>query len=212
MGRHSWLFMEELQSTDILAHEILEDARKKASRILKSADDTVCAHTKEWEKKTAESIGALDKKHAEQKELAAEKIMARLPIDKRRAKVEKIESLLQSAVETWYSGLSRGQILELLSRELSKRLALCGGFSSLPEKRVYYNGLERGEAESVLKILGEKCDVKENATADRYPAITLEAGNVRIIASIQKLVDYLLQEKRIELVEALVGGAYVEEE
>ena len=33
--------MEELQSTDILDREILEDARKKAYRILKTAAETV---------------------------------------------------------------------------------------------------------------------------------------------------------------------------
>jgi len=204
--------MEELQSTDILDREILEDARKKAARILKTADDAVRAHTKEWEKKTAESIDALEKKYNEQKELAGEKVMARLPIDKRRAKVEKIENLLQSAVESWYNSLSRVQILELLSKELSKRLALCEEFSAPSGKRAFYNGLERGEVEKTLKTLSGTCTIEENTTADRFPAITLEAGNVRIIASIQRLVDFLLQEKRTELVEALVGSAYVEEE
>jgi vacuolar-type H+-ATPase subunit E/Vma4 len=203
--------MEELQSTEILAREILEDARKKAARTLKAADDTVRAHTREWEKKTAENIAALEKKYGEQKELAAEKIMARLPIDKRRAKVEKIENLLESAVESWYNSLSRDQILELLSKELEKRLALCDEFSASSEKRVFYHGLERGEVEKTLKILSGNCIIEESATTDRYPAITLEAGNVRIIASIQMLVDFLLQEKRIELVEALVGSAYTEE-
>jgi len=203
--------MEELQSTDILDREILEDARKKASRILKTADDTVRAHTKEWEKKAAETIDALEKKFNEQKELAGEKVMARLPIDKRRAKIEKIENLLQSAVESWYNSLSRGQILDLLSKELAKRLALCDEFSVSSAKRAFYHGLERGEVEKTLKILGGTCTIEENTTADRFPAITLEAGNVRIIASIQKLVDFLLQEKRTELVEALLGSAYVEE-
>jgi vacuolar-type H+-ATPase subunit E/Vma4 len=203
--------MEELQSTEILDREILEDARKKASRILKTADDTVRANNREWEKKTAEGIDALEKKYNEQKELAAEKIMARLPIDKRRAKVEKIENLLQSAVESWYNGLNRDQILELLSKELAKRLALCDEFSASSEKHAYYHGLERGEVEKELKILNGNCIIEENTTVERYPAITLEAGNVRIIASIQKLVDFLLQEKRTELVEALVGSAYTEE-
>ena len=204
-------FMEELQSTDILDREILEDARKKASRILKTADDTVRAHTKEWEKKTAENIDALEKKYNEQRELAAEKVMARLPIDKRRAKVEKIENLLQSAVESWYNGLNRAQILELISAELTKRLALCDEFSASTEKHAYYSGLERNEVEKIIKDLCGTCTIEEKTTVDHYPAITLETGNVRIIASIQKLVDFLLQEKRTELVEALIGGAYMEE-
>ena len=55
--------MEELQSTEILEREILEDARKKAMRILKTADDTIRAKTAEWEKKTADAVAELEKKN-----------------------------------------------------------------------------------------------------------------------------------------------------
>ena len=204
--------MEELQSTEILDREILEDARKKAARILKTADDTIRSKTVEWEKKTAESIDELEKKYNEQLALTAEKVMARLPIDKRRTKVEKIENLLNYAVESWYKSLSRERILQLLSEEIAKRLALCGEFSVSGQKRAYYYRLEPKEAEFVLKIVGGTCTIEEVPAVNNYPSITLEAGNVRIIASIQKIVDFLLQEKREELVDALFGRAFIEEE
>ena len=213
--------MEELQSTEILDREILEDARKKAARILKTADETIHAQTAEWEKKTAESINELNKKFNEQKESEAEKVMARLPIDKLRAKVEKIESLLQSAVEDWYKSLSRARIIELLTGELAKRIALCDEFS--PDKgskkssakavqmRAIYCGLNQTEAETALKIAGGSCVIEEETSALHYPSIVLETEDVRIIASIQKMIDFYLQEKRAELVEALVGRGFVEE-
>jgi len=204
--------MEELQSTEILDREILEDARKKALRILKTADDTARAQTAEWEKKAAEGIDDLDKKYNEQRELTAGKVMARLPIDKRRAKVEKIESLLTYAVESWYKSLSRERILELLTVEFAKRLALCEEFTASAQKRAFYCGLDRKEAESVLKIASGACTIEENTAVHNYPSIILETGNVRVIASIQKIVDFLLQEKREELVEALLGRAFMEGE
>ena len=207
--------MEELQSTEILDREILEDARKKALRILKTADDTVKTQNEIWEKKTTESINELDKKFNIQRELAATDVMARLPIDKHRVKVEKIESLLQSAVEHWYKGLSRAQIQKLLTSELAKRIALCDEFSSeVPsqsaKKRAFYSGLDRNEAETILKTVNGSCSLEE-IPAHGYPSITIETESVRIIASIQKIVDFLLHEKRAELVEALAGSAYVEE-
>jgi vacuolar-type H+-ATPase subunit E/Vma4 len=208
--------MEELQSTEILEREILEDARKKAVRILKSADDTIRAKTAEWEKKAAAAIDELEKKNEGQKELTAEKIMARLPVDKLRAKVEKIESLLRSAVESWYNDLSRQRILDLLSRELSKRLAVCEEIPVSSKKNVYYSGLDRREAETVLKsVKGISVkdwlgNIAEVSSAHHYPSVTLETENVRVIASISKSVDFLLQEKREELVEALVGRAFME--
>jgi len=204
--------MEELQSTDILDREILEDARKKAQRILKTADETTLAKTKEWEKKTAESIAELEKKYGEQREAASEKVMARLPIDKQRVKVEKIENMLNSAVVSWYEGLDRGKILDLLSEELTKRLALCEEFSSSSKICAYISNLDKKEAQTVLKKAGVTCDIKEISTAGNFPSITLETGNIRIIASIQNMTDFLLQEKREELVKALIGSAYDEGE
>jgi len=208
--------MEELQSTEILEREILEDARKKAMRILKTADDTIRVKTAEWEKKTASTIDGLEKKNSEQKELATGKIMARLPVDKLRAKVEKIESLLQSAVETWYKSLGRQKALDLLSKELSKRLTICEEISASAKKKVYYSGLDRKEAETVLKnVKGLASNEWQGNIAEipcdhNYPSVTLETENVRVIASIRKIIDFYLQEKREELVEALVGRAFME--
>jgi hypothetical protein len=213
--------MEELQSTEILDREILEDARKKALRILKSADDLIHEQTAEWEKKTRDSIVELQNKYNEQKEAETEKVMARLPIDKLRAKIEKIEVLLQSAVEEWYKSLSRARVVELLTGELEKRIALCEEFSSgtgakkqaqaAAGTRALYSGLERKEAETALKAAGP-CVIEEETVAGRYPSIVLETGGVRITASIQKTIDYILQEKRAELLEALVGRAFMEED
>jgi hypothetical protein len=53
--------MEELQSTEALDREILEDARKKAFKILKGADETLASSKTAWEK----SSRARKKKSAE---------------------------------------------------------------------------------------------------------------------------------------------------
>jgi V/A-type H+/Na+-transporting ATPase subunit E len=204
--------MEELQSTEILDREILEDARKKVVRILKTCEDTINAQTAEWEKKTLANIDELDKKYKEQRETAAAKIMARLPIDKHRVKIEKIENLLNSAVETWFKNLSRRRILELLAEELAKRLTLCEDFSKAAKIQAYINGIDRNEAETVFKKLKLTCEINETPNVSRYPSITIETGEIRIITGIEKTVDFLLQEKRAELVEALMDPAFIEEE
>jgi hypothetical protein len=41
--------VEELQSTEALDREILEDARKKAFKILKGADESAASSKKSWE-------------------------------------------------------------------------------------------------------------------------------------------------------------------
>ena len=205
--------MEELKSTENLEREILEDARKKAHRILKTADETIKNKSAEWEKKTAAALEELNKKFAEQGRFASDEVMAVLPIEKRRAKAEKVESLLRSAVEAWYAGLSRERVLGFLKKELIKRLAVCAGLSGgagLPggngQCRAVISGLTKAEAESVLKkVFSVPCQIEEIQSATAYPEFILENNDVRIYASVWKTVDFFLREKRAELVEALLG-------
>ena len=201
--------MEELQSTDILDREILEDARKKAHRILKAADDTIKAKSADWETKLKTALGELEAKYAKNSKSAAEEIMAVLPIDKQRAKAKKIEELLNSAVESWYVRLNRKRVLDFLQKELSKRLASCGGFSGSDGITAYIHKVEKAEAEPILQaVLPDKyCTIETMQSTAAYPQIILENKEVRIYASIGKAVDFILGEKREELIAALLGPA-----
>jgi len=199
--------MEELQSTELLDREILEDARKKAHRILKTADDTIKDKSAEWENNLNASLAELEKKYARQSQFAADEIMARLPIDKRRTKAKKIEELLRSAAETWYKNLSRGRVLDLLKKELEKRFAATEKFTAEGEIHVQIHQLERAEAQTVLQAVlpSKSCIIEEIHSSSAYPEIILETPQARIYASIGKIVDFLLSKKRAELVEALLG-------
>ena len=205
--------MEELQSTEILDREILEDARKKAHRVLKTAEDTINAKSADWEKNLSAALKELEKKYAQQGELVTDEIMAHLPIDKHRIKAKKIEEMLSSAVKTWYTGLSRGRVLDLLKKELEKRLAACDTFAGSGKIHVKIHQIERKEAEALLKaVLPGKsgvdtpCIIEETNSVSPYPEIVLETPELRIYASIGKIVDFFLSEKRAELAEALLGA------
>jgi hypothetical protein len=206
--------MEDLQSTEALDREILEDARKKAHRILKTADDTIKAKSTEWEKKLAAALGELEEKYAAQGKVAADEIMAFLPIDKQRIKATKIEELLNSAVETWYSGLSRKRVLDLLQKELVIRLnffkGVVGGDDVSAEDaiHIFIHKVEQVEAQAVLNTVlpGKTFQIETMQSTAIYPEIILETPEVRIYASIGKTVEFFLGEKRAELLEALLGG------
>jgi len=199
--------MEELQSTDILDREILEDARKKAHRILKTADDTIKAKSAEWEAKLSATLDELEKKYAKNSQSAADEIMAVLPIDKQRVKAKKIEELLNSAVENWYGRLSRKRVLGFLQAELSKRLDSCGGFSASGGITAYIHKVEKAEAEPIIKTVlkNKPCAIETMQSAAAFPSIILENNETRIYASVDKTVDFILGEKREELITALLG-------
>jgi len=202
--------MEELQSTEKLDHEILEDAKRKALRIQKDCENTIAAQNTEWEQKTAAQIEEIDKKYSKLVKNEEERVMARLPVDKLRAKNEKIEELLQLAEDNWYKELDRQRILELLSQELSKRIAFCTDISKSTQKSAYYYGLTSEEAQLLLKNEKITCTAEEIPPSDRYPALIFDTEDVRITASIQKIIDFHLHVRRTELIEALVADCNME--
>jgi len=201
--------MEELQSTDILDREILEDARKKAHRILKAADDTIKEKSADWEAKLKAALVELEEKYAKNSKSITEEIMAVMPIDKQRARAKKIEELINSAVENWYSRLDRKRVLGFLQKELSKRLAVCGEFTASGGIRAFIHKVEKAEAETILKAVlpGKTCAIEKTQSAAAYPQIILENDEIRIYASVGKAVDFILGEKREELISALLGDA-----
>ena len=208
--------MEELQSTEILDREILEDARKKAYKILKTADDSIKAKSAEWEKRTADTLKELEYKYAQSKKNAVKEIMAVLPLDKRRAKAKKIEELLNKAVHSWYTGLDRESVLELIRNELAKRIAHCEELNvksqsiNVSEKiRILLHKIEQAEAQAILKVVlpGRQCEIETIQSKAVYPELVLETGGLRVYASVGRTVDFILGEKRAELVESLLGNS-----
>ncbi|MDR2135921.1 MAG: ATPase, partial [Treponema sp.] len=225
--------MEELQSTEVLDREILEDARHKAFRILKTADDTVISNTLSWEKKTKKAVGDLKRRFEERRNRSSEEIMARLPLDKRRAESEKIERLVGNALDAWYRAQSRERILGLLETGLRRCLEDCPEILR-PEQagaiKALFHKISREEGEGILaKILppdswepaayslnaggaagasstGAGAAIRASgALSGEYPELVLDSAGVRITASINMLVAALFADYRLELTAALIG-------
>jgi vacuolar-type H+-ATPase subunit E/Vma4 len=199
--------MEELQSTEILDREILEDARKKAGRILKSAEETAAAGAAQWDRKTAEALAGLGARYDAMLQKASAEIMARLPLDERRAKSEIIEGLLAAAADDWVQGLTRERLLALLDQMLKRYAAECPEIQEEKTVKVLLHNLAASEARPLVKrrLPHAECAYSEAPAAHLYPEIIIEAGQVRITSSLRILLDGLLLDKREELVTALVG-------
>jgi hypothetical protein len=203
--------MEELQSTEVLDREILEDARKRAFRILKAADDTAKANAASWDKKMEESLAELKRRYQKRRERTAAGIMARLPLDKRRIRSEKMEEFLNAAATAWYGGLERSRVLGILEEELARRLEDCPEFAGDGAFRALLCHVEPEEAAALLgRVLPGLGYSAETAAAgdDPYPGVTLVSSRVRITASIGMVIDSLLHDRREELLRALVGEAF----
>jgi vacuolar-type H+-ATPase subunit H len=215
--------MEELQSTEVLDREILEDARKKAQRIFKSAEEAAASSAAAWEKKSLEAIEEIRQNYIRRGERSRTEIMARLPLDKRRIYSEKVETLLCSAMDNCFAELSREKLLALLERELKVRTEefirdqepSTGTPDGVPVE-ISGRGLSDAELEDLLDrtLPGIPRKVRQNFPFHNlpgsFPAVVADTPAVRLIASIDALSAALLQDHRAELAGALLGPEALE--
>lgn len=207
--------MEELRSTEVLDREILEDARKKAHKILGAADEKVKSQTKRWQKKTDKSLAGLEKTYKEKEEKIQKEILARLPLDRRRLRSETTEAFLKNTMNEFLGNLSRDKILDILKYEFVKRLEVClPELSRQKEKPVlFFGGMKKEEAQIFVKEIlsrpelsgGLQWELKEDEHLSSFPAVILDIPELRINASVENAASALLGEKRAELAAALLG-------
>lgn len=159
--------MEELRTTEVLDREILEDARKKAFKILKNADDSLGTQDRDWEKKIQDSLGSIRNSYAERTKREGDEVLARLPLDKRRFRTENSESSLVRAMDTFLGSLSREKLLYVLERELYERFkAWADGEKGTPEisgASVSFSGVSLSETRTLLKkVIGRLAEKPGN--------------------------------------------------
>ncbi|MDR2071218.1 MAG: ATPase [Treponema sp.] len=201
--------MEELQSTEVLDREILEDARRKAQRILKTADEAVASGTRKWEKKTEGDLQGVRDRYAARFEASRNEILARLPLDKRRTRLAKIETLLKDAASSYLAGLSRPRLLAVLEIELKKRAGEMD--APVPEGKAAARGLSEEETAALLKtafpqgkwaIAGGE---NRHIAPGTFPALVVDTQAVRITVSADAVIGTLLLDKRADFAAALLG-------
>ena len=205
--------MEELRSTEVLDREILEDARKKAFKILKTADDSVQSQAKRWERKTQRAINEIRKSYEKQSEKVRQEIHARGPLDKRRLRSETAEIFMRNAMENFLKGLDRNTLLLILEREMKKRLAECTEteIAAEEEAELICRNLSKEEAEKILRSLLPNIKLnkwkilEEKNTSVSFPMITINTLHLRITASVDYAAKKLLKDKRAELASSLLG-------
>jgi vacuolar-type H+-ATPase subunit E/Vma4 len=199
--------MEELRATEVLGNEILEDARKRAHKILKTSDDTLAAQNRDWERKLKHSTDSIKKSFAARTKKTNEEIHARLSLDRRRLRSKTAESFLVKAMDDFLRTLSREKLLLVLERELQARLKACAEDLVHHRSIVRYSGLGLDEAEAILKKMPHKGDweFRVDSVAREFPLIFIESKDLRMIASVKSAAKALLRDKRAELAAALLG-------
>jgi vacuolar-type H+-ATPase subunit H len=218
--------VEELRTTEALDREILEDARKKAQKILKTAEDNLSKQKLQWDKKTSEALDSILKVYAGRTQKTNDEIFARLPLDKRRLRSKTAEEFLVKAMKDFLGSLKRETLLDILQSELSRRLNAFVEEKKADERlqlKIICSGLNLSEARMILEktfaSLNNKkffcptgCDMDfTEHNPKEFPYIDIEARSFRISASVESAAASLLREKRAELAAALLGKGVLDD-
>ena len=201
--------MEELRSTEALDREILEDARKKAFKLLKTADENIQSQSARWEKKTGDAVNEIRQNYQSRTERTRDEILARGPLDKRRLRCETSEAFLKEAMNSFLLNLKRGQLLSILKRDLSRQLDACPEFALCESgAEISCFGLSEAEAAALIQDTALKTNFRLCEKNDRlagFPMMILDSGEVRITVSTGEIAFGLLENNRAELITALCG-------
>ncbi|MCL1812209.1 MAG: ATPase [Treponema sp.] len=208
--------MEELHTTEALDREILEDARKKALKILKAADDLASSSKAAWEKKLNRSEKKVRSDYEQKESQLQLEIMARLPMDKRRIRSETIDRFLNKAMEEFLASLDRASLLYIMKKDLEKKKEeISSGFFGSPDRpetaSLRYRALSKEECGALVESSfgGISFSYTEDPLyiiTGSFPALVMDFPRLRITVSVDKAAEALLLEKRAELAAALLGN------
>ncbi|HCM29057.1 MAG: hypothetical protein A2Z99_04760 [Treponema sp. GWB1_62_6] len=213
--------MEELQSSEVLDREILEDARKKADRVLRAADQAAAAAAAAWKAKGDADIAALGKSYAARSASFRSETMARVPLDVRRERSARSERLLTERMSSWLSSLPRRKLLSLLERKLVLAAGILANEALAEGAVVSFSGMDEGEARALLDRFLPDADLRLADAADSsgpafgrfdaFPALRIQSADVVIRASVADIAEEALSEQRAELAAALLGQEVVDD-
>jgi vacuolar-type H+-ATPase subunit E/Vma4 len=97
--------MEDVRSSETLEKEVLEDARKKAERILKNAEKQIESLEKEWKEKKEAELASLNAEAEAKKNLRKKEMDAAFPLEIQRRKLKFMDNLFGQFLSDFFEKL-----------------------------------------------------------------------------------------------------------
>jgi V/A-type H+/Na+-transporting ATPase subunit E len=199
--------MEEIRSSEALDHEILEDARKKAERILRQVDVDSAALAAERDTKTAHELEQLGKRIEARLATFEKEVLARAPLEKKRKRIDFMERKLDEAILGFFGGIEPSDRAKVLGSRLARAAEAFSGRAVIVEAR----GLGKAEAEGIVASAFPGVPVLrvEETTARQDEAgliVSAEDGAMLFRATFAEVKADLLDTRREELARALFPG------
>ncbi len=192
--------MEEIAGTLTLEREIMDDARKKAARLLSNADAESARIQAESAVKTAAALGAIDEAARLATARYRGEVFARIPLEKLRMKTAHSDALIREALGRWLASLPESRIESFVV----KRLEGAKAFLADGSVEIRYRGIGASCAERLAGQIGAAGEVviREDNTLSATGIIVSGKG-AELDATLDVAADLILRKKRGELIRAL---------
>jgi len=195
--------MEEIKTSEKLEQEILEDARKKAERILKSAEKSILEIEGEWKKKEEAFLSASKQELEERKRRIQREISATLPLESKRMELRILNEKFEDFLQKFFERLSEEEFVSLVRTRLSQ----VGSFFQGKSLFLTYNGLKQAEPLVQSALPGARILQVKEGEPSRGLRIQSEDGTIQYRITVEELKEEVRQNYRREVFEALFPGA-----
>jgi V/A-type H+/Na+-transporting ATPase subunit E len=199
--------MEEIISADAIRREILEDARKKATRLLEEGEAEAARNVEEIEAKAARVVEGVFQENAAKSARYRMETMARFPLERTRMRTTFVDAKLREAVAAYVSALPPDRVAALAEEMLAKGAPYFEGKPVELRRR----GLDEAAASRIAASLFAGAASLSHAEDPSLPSRGIVArtpdDSVRVRATMDLVEERLLDERRGELAEALCSAA-----
>jgi vacuolar-type H+-ATPase subunit E/Vma4 len=195
--------MEEIRTSEKLEQEILEDARRKAERILKGAEKTIADIEAEWRAKEQTFLEASRRELEQRKKRLKEEISASIPLEIKRMELRILNEKFEAFLQDFFAGLSHEEFASLIQTRLHR---VSPFFQGKPFS-IACHGVP--QVESLVRSVVPEAKIlsMREGALPRGIQLKTEDGNVLYRLTVEELKEEVRQNYRREVFEALFPAA-----
>jgi len=200
--------MEILNTGEELGRQILEDARKKASRLLDAAEKESAGIREAGRRAADEEVARLRADGDRQIAAMRAEMEAALPLDFLRTRLTFIQETVVTALRAFFEGLSPEDLAGILAGRIRKAAGALAGRTVT----VLHGGLDAGLARATVERAAPGVSIKalQPLTGGRGLEMQSDDDRVRFRCTTAELEAELLEERREELAVAVLGREVLE--
>lgn len=198
--------MEEIKGTEALEREILEDASKKADRIVRKAKEDADKMERSSSETLEKKIAEMDSQKREKLSQLEKEILSKLPLEKTRLRARFVDQAMTAAIRRFLDSLGEAELGAWCLSELKKRSALFEGGSFSAK----YRGIDAASVRGLEGLLGRSlaspAAMDPGASRRGVVVASLDGAMITRITELE-LEQWLLDEKRGDLASSLFPAA-----